>query len=186
IWIKRRNTQIEYRGQPAILGNVVDITERKRAEDALRQRKKELKAHAGSLEEVNTALKVLLSRGKEDKTELEEKVLANVKELVLPYVETLRNTRLDAKQMAYTSIIESHVNEIVSPFLRSLSSKYMGLTRREIQVAGFVKDGKMNKEIAELLNVSVRAVEAHREHIRAKLGLKNQPVNLRSYLLSLQ
>jgi PAS domain S-box-containing protein len=163
-----------------------DITQRKRAEKALRQRKEELKAHARSLEEVNTALKVLLSRRKKDKAEHEEKVLANVKELILPYLKTLRNTRLDAKQMAYTSIIESHLNEIVSPFLRSLSSKYMGLTRREIQVASHVKEGKTNKEIAELFNVSVRAVEAHRENIRAKLGLKHQPVNLRSYLLSFE
>jgi PAS domain S-box-containing protein len=35
IWIARRNTQIEYRGRPAILGNIVDITERKRADEAL-------------------------------------------------------------------------------------------------------------------------------------------------------
>ncbi|RLB83354.1 MAG: helix-turn-helix transcriptional regulator, partial [Deltaproteobacteria bacterium] len=48
----------------------------------------------------------------EDKTELEEKVLSNVKELVLPYVQTLKDTRLDAKQMAYVSIIESHLNNI--------------------------------------------------------------------------
>ena len=163
-----------------------DITERKRAEEALRKRKEALKAQAHRLEEVNTALRVLLKRREEDKAELEEKVLANVKELVLPYVEALKNTPLGARQLAYTSIIESHLNDIVSPFLRSLSSKYVGLTPREIQVAGFVKQGKTNKEIAELLNVSVRAVEFHRESIRTKLGLKHQPVNLRSFLLSLQ
>jgi DNA-binding CsgD family transcriptional regulator len=163
-----------------------EMAQHKRAEEALQQRKEELKAHSRSLEEVNTALKVLLRRREEDKAELEEKVLANVKELILPYLETLRNTRLDAKQMAYTSIIESHLNEIVSPFLQRLSSKYMGLTPREIQVAGLVKEGKPNTEIGELLNVSVRAVEAHRDNIRTKLGLKHQRVNLRSYLLSIQ
>lgn len=35
IWIKRRNTRIEYKGRPAILGNIVDVTDRKQAEDAL-------------------------------------------------------------------------------------------------------------------------------------------------------
>ena len=35
IWLTRRNTRIEYNGRPAILGNVVVITERKRAEDKL-------------------------------------------------------------------------------------------------------------------------------------------------------
>ena len=35
IWVLRRNTLIEYQGKPAILGNVVDVTERKRTEKAL-------------------------------------------------------------------------------------------------------------------------------------------------------
>jgi PAS domain S-box-containing protein len=36
IWILRRNTRIDYKGKPAILGNIVDVTDRKRAEEALR------------------------------------------------------------------------------------------------------------------------------------------------------
>jgi len=102
----------------------------------------------------------------------------------LPYVEALRNTRLDAKQTAYAGIIESHLNDIVSPFLRKLASKYLALTPKEIQVADLIKEGKITKEIAELLNVSPRSVGFHRENIRAKLGLKNKKANLRSYLLS--
>jgi PAS domain S-box-containing protein len=33
IWVARRNTRIEYRGRPAILGNIVDITKQKNAEE---------------------------------------------------------------------------------------------------------------------------------------------------------
>lgn len=162
-----------------------EIKDRKRAEKALQERKAALKAQAHNLKEVNTALKVLLKRREEDKAELEEKVLSNVKMMILPYVQTLKNTRLDAKQMAYASIIESHLNNIVSPLLRNLSSKYLDLTPKEIQVADLVKEGKTTKEIAELLNVSTRAVEFHRNNIRMKLGLKSKKTNLRSYLLSL-
>jgi PAS domain S-box-containing protein len=36
IWIARRNTAIKYNGKRAVLGNIVDITERKRAEERLR------------------------------------------------------------------------------------------------------------------------------------------------------
>jgi PAS domain S-box-containing protein len=36
IWITRRNTRIDYKGRSAILGNVVDITTRKRAQEELR------------------------------------------------------------------------------------------------------------------------------------------------------
>ena len=159
------------------------IKERKQAEDALRKRKAALTAQSMNLKEVNTALKVLLRHREKDKSELEEKVLANVKKLVLPYIRNLRNTRLNSKQMAYIGIIESNLNTIISTFAQKLSSKYLGLTSKEIQIAGLVMDGKTSKEIAELLNVSVRAVEFHRDNIRTKLGLQNKKVNLRSYLL---
>jgi len=43
IWITRRNARIDYKGRPAILGNVVDITEQKRAEAELRKTNEELK-----------------------------------------------------------------------------------------------------------------------------------------------
>ena len=42
IWIARRNTRIDYKGRPAILGNIEDITKRKRAEDALEHMNKKL------------------------------------------------------------------------------------------------------------------------------------------------
>ncbi|MDY6950716.1 MAG: LuxR C-terminal-related transcriptional regulator [Thermodesulfobacteriota bacterium] len=161
------------------------IAERKRVEGALRQSEAAVKEQVRNLEEVNTALKVLLKRREEDKAELEEKVLSNVKGLVMPYVEALGNTRLDPKQKTYLSIIESHLNSIVSPFSAKLSSKYWGLTPKEIQVAALIKEGKTSKEIAELSNVSTRAIEFHRDNIRAKLGLKNKKANLRSSLLSL-
>jgi DNA-binding CsgD family transcriptional regulator len=77
------------------------------------------------------------------------------------------------------------VKEIVSPFLRKLASTSFGLTPKEIQVAGLIKQGKTSKEIAELFNVSTRAVQFHRHNIRAKLGLKNKQANLGAYLLSL-
>jgi PAS domain S-box-containing protein len=162
------------------------IKERKQLEEALRERKAALTAQSISLEEVNSALKVLLRHREKDKSELEKKVLANVKELVLPYVRALINTRLDSKQMAYIGIIESNLNTIISAFAQTLSSKYLGLTPKEIKVAGLIKEDKTSKEIAELLNLSVRAVEFHRHNIRTKLGLKNKKVNLRSYLLSFE
>ena len=221
IWCEMMATRIEYAGRPAIMGNIIDITERKqaeeallestlrmqlaydqaityakelnkeiderkRAEEALQRRKEQLKAKAQTLEEVNTALKVLLKQREEDKTELEEKVLSNVKQLVLPYIETLRKSRLGDEQMAYVSIIESNLTDIVSPFLRKLSTKYLRLTPKEIQIADLIKLGKTTKEIADMLSVSTRAIEFHRENIRAKLGLKNQPINLRTQLLSFE
>jgi PAS domain S-box-containing protein len=187
IWIETIKTPI-YNDNGEIIGTAGiarDITGRKRAEDELKKRERELEAKSRNLEEANIALKVLLKRREEDKAELEEKVLANVKELVAPYIEKLKRTRTDIDQMAYINIIETHLDDIISPFLRNLTSKYPNLTPREIQITNLIKEGKTTKEIADILNSSSGAIDFHRNNIRNKLGLKNKNANLRSYLLSL-
>jgi DNA-binding CsgD family transcriptional regulator len=165
--------------------NIRDITERKKAEEALRERERELEIKTHNLEEANIALKVLLKIRDEDKTELEDKILLNIKELVVPYLEKLKMGRLDEQQKTHVSILESHLNDITSSFSHRLSSKYMNFTPSEIQIANLLRQGKTNKEIGELLNSSERTVAFHRGNIRRKLGLKNKKTNLKSYLLSL-
>jgi DNA-binding NarL/FixJ family response regulator len=46
------------------------------------------------------------------------------------------------------------------------------LTEREMQVATLIAEGLTNKEIGRVLGVSVRTVDAHVEHARAKLGMR--------------
>ncbi len=157
----------------------------KRVEETLGVREAALEAKTNELEEMNSALNVLLKQREKDKTELEEKVVVNFKELIVPYVKKLKSNRLDDKQKAYMSILESNLNNIVSPFAHKLCSKYTCLTPTEIKTAHLVKDGKTTKEIAELSNSSIRTIESHRLSIRAKMGLKNSQTNLRSYLLSM-
>jgi PAS domain S-box-containing protein len=164
---------------------VADITERKKAEEALKEKEAELSLKAKSLEDLNTALRVLLKEREKDKTDLEEKVLSNVKDLVLPYIEKIKKTSLDSNQMSCIDILGSNLEEIVSPFARKLSSRFLGLTPMEIKVANLVKEGKTTKEIAEFMNLSPKTVEFHRDNIREKLGIKKSKTNLRTYLLSM-
>lgn len=154
-----------------------DVTEQLRRDE-------ELKVKTSNLEEVNIALRVLLKKREEDKTELEEKVLLNTKELVLPYLRKLKESRLDRTQTLYLQIIESHLNDIISPFASKLSSKYLALTPREIRIASLVKQGRTNKEISELFHSSPCTIAFHRGNIRKKLGLKNQKKNLETSLIS--
>lgn len=160
------------------VSSVMDVTELKEVE-------KELIGKSENLAELNTALKVLLKQREDDKRELETTLLSNVKELVLPYIEKIRQSGMDKRHMVYVDLLESNLENILSPFSRMLSAKYMHLTPKEIQVANFIKDGKSSKDIAGLLNVSSSAVDVYRYRIRSKLGLNNKKVNLRSYLTSI-
>ena len=163
-----------------------DITERKQAEDALKEREAALKVRTSELEEVNSALRILLKGMDEDKKKVEESVSLNVRGLVVPYAEKLRKSGLDAGQMAYLKILESNLDDVISPFAHRFSSKYYRLTPTELQIAALVRNGKTSKQIAELLSSSVRTIESHRQNIRMKIGAKNRKGNLRSLLLSMQ
>ena len=165
---------------------ITDVTDLMRAQQALRQREQELQMQTANLEEANAALKVLLKRRDEDKKEMEEKVLFNMAELVIPYLEKLKNTELDGRQKAFLDILESNLNDVISPFSRNLYFSYLNLTPAEMQIAGLIRQGKTTKEIASLSNLSSRTIETHRKNIRKKLGLTDQKANLRTKLLSLQ
>ncbi len=169
-------------GTKKSIASFVDITAWKEAERGLKKREQELQQNSRNLEELNTTLRVLLKQREHDRKELEEKVLSNVKEFVLPYVEKIKESRLDAKGLAYADILESNLKDIISPFSRQLSSKYMNLTPKEIQIANFIKEGKTSKEIADIMNVSKSAIDIHRYRLRNKLGLNNQKANLKSHL----
>jgi PAS domain S-box-containing protein len=168
-----------------LIGVIIDITKRKQAEEKLRQSESALRAKKNELEEVNKALRALLKQREQDKKELEEKVLSNVKDLAIPYLKKLKTTEMTPSQTAYLRILESNLNEIVSPFIHQLSSKYTSLTSREIQIAQLIKEGSSTRDIAKLMGSSKRTVESHRANIRIKLGLKHKKVNLRSYLSTL-
>jgi len=130
-------------------------------------------------------LKVLLKNMEKNQEELKERFLTNIKEQVLPYLDKLKKTPLSEVQKGFIKSTEAYLDEIASPFVQKLTSSYLNLTKKEIQIAVLVKEGKTSKEIAELVNVSKRDVDFHRGKIREKLGLRNQkgslPVLLRTF-----
>ena len=160
-----------------------EIVERKKAEAGLIKRTAELDFKSQTLEEANIALRVILKAREDDKNELEGKVLANMKRLVLPYLEKLGRSSLDDSQRACLAGLQANLEDLVSSFSQRLSSPLLNLTPREIQIANQVKEGRANKEIAGFFNISLRTVEFHRENIRKKIGLVNKKVNLRSQLM---
>ncbi len=162
-----------------ISGMMLDITDRKQFEQ-------DLKMKSLNLEELNTALKVLLEQRERDKSELEDKIFQNIKGFVLPYIDALKQRRLDAQQEMYLDIIEKNMGKIISPFMQKMNSINGSLTPTEIKVANLIRDGKTAKEIAGIFCVAETSINTLKQRIRNKLGLTHQKTSLKTYLMSLK
>ena len=57
---------------------------------------------------------------------------------------------------------------------RPAADDYDALTDREKQVLKLVAEGRSNKEIADLLAISIKTAMSHREHVMAKLQAHNR------------
>jgi DNA-binding CsgD family transcriptional regulator len=167
-----------------------DITERRVARQKLQQAhedlEKKVQERTHNLEEVNTALQVLLRNREKDQKVFEKKILFNVEKLILPYLESLKKCCSENRQKTFLRILETNIKEMIAPYAHQLSTKYLKLTPTEIQVANFIRQGQSTKEIAETLSLSAKTIATHRRNIRVKLGLKNQKANLRSSLQAIQ
>jgi PAS domain S-box-containing protein len=163
----------------------VESNDRRKAKEKLLEAEKKLKLRAEELVESNSALRVLLKQREKDQEEFENNILSNIKHLIMPYVEKIKKGRTISEEIANINLIESNLNEIISPFSAKLSFQYYNFTPKEIMIADLIKDGKQDKEILEILNISLDTIKTHRRNIRKKLGINNKKINLRTKLLSL-
>ena len=174
-----RSSALIENGKPSgVLLIARDITDRKLREE-------ESQALAKNLEETNIALRVLLKKGDKDREKLEESLQSNVNQLVMPFLSKLRESQSNHERLTYLNILETNLSNIVSPFINQLSSVYKNLTPKETQIAELIRQGKRSKEIAEIMNISVRTVDVLRYSVRKKLGLNKKKANLQSLLSSL-
>lgn len=171
--------------EPHVVATIKEVAEVRRAVNTLADKEVELEVKVRQLQEVNEALRQILSQNKEDGKKFEQRIVANVEDLVLPYVRRLKSTSLDVDQKVYINVIESNLSELIAPFMRQIGNKHANLTPREIEVANLVRMGASSKEISKLLDISKRAVEFHRDSLRKKLSLKKSKRNLRAYLASI-
>ena len=184
-WYYMRAIRMPSGGIASVVISHEEITDLKLAEQALLEHREKLQEQKQSLEEANIALKVLLKQREEDRFELERRVLSNIKDLVMPYVDKLKLAPIKTSDKVLVELIDKHLQDVISPLLQKLSNINIILTPQEMQVAALVKDGKTSKEIADILSISDTTVNFHRKNLRSKFGLKNRQVNLRTYLLSL-
>jgi DNA-binding CsgD family transcriptional regulator len=183
------NTAIRVRDQSGLpvihLSVVRDITLQKRTMESLQKKHRELLEKTKRLDEMNTALKVLLEQREKEKKTSEEQLMDNITGFIIPYLDKIRKTELQKTQKDYVDTLESNLRNIVTPYNHRMSAKLMRLSPTETRVADLVIKGYRIKEMAGMMNVSARTIEFHRDNIRAKLGIKGKKINLKTYLTNI-
>jgi two-component system response regulator NreC len=87
---------------------------------------------------------------------------------VLTAIRTVAAGRSYLSRQVSQILQEDYVRQLES---RGLEDSYDLLTDREREILQLLAEGKANKEVASLLNISPTTVETHRAHILQKLSL---------------
>jgi PAS domain S-box-containing protein len=174
-------------GTTQSIASIVDICDRYEAEKALRKRERDLKTQTRKLEEATAALKALLKARSEEKSDFEKEILSNIRQLVLPVLERLKNIPKNGDDLSgHIEQLERNLHNAISPLMNDLKARCWNLTPREIEVVCLIREGKTTKDISKRMNVSAKTVEYYRDSIRKKFGLTSRRANLRSFVATLK
>jgi DNA-binding CsgD family transcriptional regulator len=77
-----------------------------------------------------------------------------------------------------------HFDKVHRDFVVVLKEKHPTITGNELKLSAYLRMNLSTKEIAQLMNISVRGIEISRYRLRKKLGISSE-VNLFDYLISL-
>ena len=80
-------------------------------------------------------------------------------------------------------VFEESFNRVHDDFFKRLMHDFPDLTPGDLRLAAYLKMNLSSKEIAPLLNISVRGVENKRYRLRKKLGLPEE-ANLTEYIMA--
>lgn len=70
-------------------------------------------------------------------------------------------------------VFEYNFNQVHAEFFDSLSKEFPNLSRKDLKICAYIKMNLTSKEIAPLMNISVRGVETIRYRLKKKMNLDN-------------
>ena len=158
-----------------------DVTERRRAAEALARSEASLREKKEALERHNVALRVLIDQRRNDFEEHRRILTENMEELVFPILDRVSAAFADREEVALLDVVRQTLTDIANPLLETRDpqpDRPRGLTRREYEILQLVKAGRTTKEIARALYLSPATVTFHRGNIRRKLGLHGSGLRL--------
>jgi DNA-binding CsgD family transcriptional regulator len=162
---------------------VRDITSMKDEEKTIENLKRRIQFQDQTLFEQEAALTVLLRQGHKVELRVAQDVVKNIGVLIDPLIARLKVMLKGRKGYEEIELLEARLRDVSSPLMSRLSAANAGFTLREMEVASLLRSGKSSKEIAELLGISIKAVDYHRMNIRKKLGIQDSRKSLQAILL---
>jgi PAS domain S-box-containing protein len=160
-----------------------DISDLKEIQMSLQQKEDELSKKNSRLERLNIALEVVIEQKSGQLENLRADIIRQYNSLVKPHIDGLKSISQNRQDVQYLTLIEHGIQQILSPFAQQISSLSNHLSPMETKVASLITSGITIKGMALELKISPHTVKYHRKNIRSKLGIRNQRINLRSYLL---
>lgn len=169
IHVEIGGTSLNISGNKYILGSFRNITARKKAEEALREK--------------NITLKEVLAHLEEEKMKIKKQVASTIDQELIPALNKLM-AHDGTVNMTFYNLLKSNLQEL-GESSGAILHAYSKLSPREVEICNLTKNGATSKEIASTLNISLATVGKHRENIRRKLILSNKNINLASFLKEL-
>jgi len=174
-----------YFGRPALQVVAHDVSDRKEIEKKLRETTRDLQHERELLTSKNAALREVISQVDNEKKDLRSQLQSNVDRIIHPLLRSL-SVHVQPSGQEFLKLLQSHLNDLVSPFVRRLDQAAERLSPRELEVCNLISQGLTSKDIARILGISEHTVLKLRQRVRRKLDLTNEDVNLSTYLSGLR
>lgn len=136
------------------------------------------------LRQLHGAWQYLLKTREEDRQTLRQQITAQIMATVIPLLTRAKNKSLGLAK-SYLQGAEANLMELLTDNPLSARLHKAQLSPRERQVVALLRQNKSTRQIADLMELSVRSVEALRNSIRNKIGIKNKSTNLKKLVASL-
>lgn len=145
-------------------------------ETELQNKNNELTLQTTALVKRNEAIQMLLEELDKQKNTLGDQYPTKLYKHLRSLMEATLNNQADWVQF------ESYFNSAHQNFMERLRQKYTDLTAGDLRICCLLRMNLSTKEIASLMNVSIRAIELRRYRLRKRLFLDSD-INLVDFLM---
>jgi DNA-binding CsgD family transcriptional regulator len=94
----------------------------------------------------------------------------------------IRRIDKDFKDEKHFELFDKYFHEVHQDFLERIKEKHPALTPNDLRLSAYLRMNLSTKEIAPLMNISIRGLEISRYRLRKKLEL-DRDINLTEYIM---